>query len=135
MSATVPDSNDSALSVAASASVALAEVSLSFSAQAHDAYTTIHNTVAAFVQGGSATAKSTIGAGGDVTITAGESSSLDTRVGSGAIAIGLIGGSLGVSTAENTVTSTVTAYIDNASLTVTGGGGISIGAVIGRSGD
>ena len=50
------------------------------------------------------------------------------KVGSGAIAIGVVGGSLGISTVETTFTSSVSAYIDNAAVTTTNGGNIKISA-------
>ena len=60
-----------------------------------------------------------------MSVTAGETLPVDSEVGSAAFAASLIGASVSVSTANDTESSNITAFIDNA--TVMAGGGITVG--------
>ncbi len=87
----------------------------------------MNNTIESDIQGASASAKSTITAAGDIMLTAGENATINSEIVTAAVAVGVQGGSVGISLADNTVSSGITAYADNATITSTGGQ-ISIGA-------
>ncbi len=99
----------------------------SFAGAGADATNTVHNTIQAFIQGPSATAPSTATANGDITLTAAENAEISSQIVSVAVAAGYVAGSVGLSLSNNTVTSSISAYVNDARVTSTGGG-ITIGA-------
>ena len=120
LQATVHDTN-SALSVAASVSAAISLASLALTGAGASSANTVDNTVSAFIQGADAAHKSVVTAKGDITVNSTETATIDAQVGTGAGAGGVAGGSIGISIAQNAITSSITSYVDNASLTSSGG--------------
>ena len=118
---TIVRSTGEAMSVAAAFSASAALASLALTGAGADSENDVHNTVQGYIQGASSSSKSTITAAGLVAVDVSEIANVDAQVGSGAIAIGVIGGSIGISTAENKITSSIKSYIDNATVTSTGG--------------
>ena len=108
-------SNAEAESLAAAASIALGP-GASFAGAGANSDNTVNNDVEAYIEGSSALSKSSVTAASGVAVTAYENGDYDSEVGSGAIAIGLAGASIGVSTSKNTDTSTVKATVDNVSI-------------------
>ena len=126
VSASITASNTfQAFTVAATLSTAVAMIGVSLSGSGATSSNNINNIITSYIQGVSAASKSAISAGGGVSVTAGETVPVDSEVGSGAFAAALVGFSLSVSTANDSETSSITAYIDNA--TVMAGAGITVG--------
>ncbi len=121
LTATALDTSTS-LSVAATVSAAVSLASLSLSGAGATSTNTINNTIASFIAGTDSTHRSTITAPGNISLSAGETATVVSNVGSGAISFGVAGASVGTSLATDTITSSVKAYADNANLTSSGGG-------------
>ena len=102
--------------VAVAASVAVGEWSPALAGSGGHSKIDVGNTVVAGVLAGSTTARS-------VSLTAIDHDALEKNTfGSGAGAVGVIGGSIGVSIAETTVADSVTATIGASAVTAVGGG-------------
>ena len=114
-----------AMSIAASVSLAIAPTSFSFAGGGASSTNSIHDDVQAYIQGAGSASKSTVTAGGDVTVSATETGWVDAEVGSVSIAGGVAGASVGVSLSTNTDDSPIQAGIDNATVT---GRNIQVGA-------
>jgi len=108
-----------AVSVAVSISAAVSPASLALSGAGAESTNTVNNTIAAFIQGQSAAARSTTTAADNITVSATENATITSKVVAIAGSGGIAGGSVGVSIADNTVTSGITAYAQNANLTAT----------------
>ncbi len=115
-----------ATSVAASVAGAIG-LGAAFAGAGASSTNTVDNTIASDIQGASAGAPSTITAAGDITLTAAENATITSQIATAATAVGLEGGSVGLSLAENTVESGLSAYVDDAKVT-SSGGQIAIGA-------
>ncbi len=124
-----------AVSVAASVAVAASAAGAGISGAGAGAVTTVDNTITSYISGEDAEKQGTTAAGG-IIVSAGESLSSNSVVGSGAASGAVVGGSVGVSVAQNTGVidpdgthhnSAITAYVDDTPITSTAGG-ISIGA-------
>ncbi|WP_193789043.1 hypothetical protein, partial [Zavarzinella formosa] len=107
-------SSGTTLGVAASVAVAGAPAGLSFSGGGASSTNRVTNTVKSFVDGGAITAA------GDVLISSLETSPLSAKVGTGAIAGGLVAASVSVSAADNTSASQVQSTVNNATVTTPG---------------
>ncbi len=114
-------------STTVAASVAItAAIGGAFAGAGADSTNTVDNTIKSDIQGASANG---INATGDITLTADETAQISSQIVSAAVAAAVVGASVGLSLAENTVNSSITAYVDNATVESTGGNGeISIGA-------
>jgi hypothetical protein len=114
--------NIKALSVAAAVSISGGSLaSFAFSGAGASSTNTINNTISTDIQGTSATSKSVDTEAGAVSLDASETATIDSEVGSGALSVSVAGASIGVSQATNTVSSTLTSYVQNATLTSTSG--------------
>ena len=119
--------------IAVAVSVAASEAGVAFSGGGASSSITTGNTVAAGLLYG-ATLSSTwtgsppvIGSTDGLAISALQHSSLNASVGAGALSVGLVGGSLGISLAEITTIDSVTAAISGASV-ITSGTAVSVEA-------
>lgn len=110
-----------AASAAASVSAAVSIAGLALSGAGANSNNAVDNTINAYIQGASAASKSTINAVGNIEVSASETATINSKVvaisASGAVA----GGSIGISIADNEISSTITAYVNNANITSTGG--------------
>jgi hypothetical protein len=88
---------------------------------------TVDNTIQSYIQGTSASAPNTITATGGISLTAAENATIKSQIVTAVASAALVGGSLGISLAQNTVDSSITAYVDNAKVT-SSAGQIAIGA-------
>ena len=111
-----------ALSVAATFSAAASPIGAAFSGAGADSRNTISNTIAAFIQGANASSRSSTTAAGNITLSASESGTINAEVGSGAVSAGLIGGSIGISLATNTISSSIKAWLADANVTSSANG-------------
>ncbi len=126
-SAVMPDTATiDATVVAASAAVAIG-AGAAFAAAGADATNTVNDTIESFIEGPSSSAPSTITATGAINLSAAENATINSQIVAVAGAVAIAGGSVGISVAQNTVDSTITAYVDNAKVT-SSAGDISIGA-------
>ena len=112
-------STTTSLSIAVAVSVSGAPAGLAVSGGGANSTSLVENTVQAYAVG-TAAKKSDITAADPITISATETSKLTAEVGSGAVSVGLLGASIGVSIANNTAKSHVKAYADHVNLTSTG---------------
>lgn len=110
-----------ALAVSVGVAVALTNpkegISIALTGAGAQADNTIRNTVAAFVDG-----DAKVNATGAVSITARETATMDAKVPAIGVSVGILAVAVGISLSENTVESTVDAYIGDATIDTTGGG-------------
>nr|WP_293778378.1 DUF4347 domain-containing protein [uncultured Oxalicibacterium sp.] len=111
----------SAKSIAASVAVAAAPTGVAFSGAGAQSKNTVNNTIATFIAGASSSAKSTTKAAGDISLSASETARITAQIGSASVAGGVVGGSIGASVADNSVTSSIKSYAENANVTSTTG--------------
>ena len=118
-----------AVSVAVAASVAASEASVAAAASgaASTNTNTITNTITAAIQNGVMVDANGTSPGDGVDVTAKDNPSITSNVGSGSLSVGLVGASAGVSAATNTVSDTVKAFINGATVT-TGGQNVDVTA-------
>ncbi len=109
--------------IAASVSAALS-IGFSVAAGGADSTNTVNNTVEAGAQNGSRINTTA----GDISISADEVVSIDARVGSGGVSVGLVAGSIGLSFASGIVGSRVNAFVDGATLTTDSSHDIDVSA-------
>jgi len=114
----VSTSEIDAVSVAVSISAAVAPASLSFSGAGASSTNTTTGEILTYID------NSTVTAAGSVTVSAEDDSTAVADVGSGALNVGLVGASVGVSLSDNTIHNTVKAYLDDAAVTADGDIGI-----------
>jgi hypothetical protein len=106
-----------ALSIAASISATISIASLGLAGGGASSKNTITNTVAAYIDDNSVVTANGVVGDGAVAISAQDISKIYSDVGSGALAIGAIGASVGVSIADNLINNTVKAYVGDAAVT------------------
>ena len=116
-----------AVSVAVAASVAASEASVAAAASGAASTNTITNTITAAIQNGVMVDANGTSPGDGVDVTAKDNPSITSNVGSGSLSVGLVGASAGVSAATNTVSDTVKAFINGATVT-TGGQNVDVTA-------
>ena len=116
-----------AVSVAVAASVAASEASVAAAAAGAASTNTITNTITAAIQNGVMVDANGTSPGDGVDVTAKDNPSITSNVGSGSLSVGLVGASAGVSAATNTVSDTVKAFINGATVT-TGGQNVDVTA-------
>jgi len=107
---------ESAVSIAAAFSASVS-IGGALSGGGATSNNTIQNDVKSYLQGASASAKSTIMAAGYVTVSASETGSETAQVGTLALSFAILGASIGISESHNADTSTIKAYIDNGNVT------------------
>ncbi|MBD2412394.1 hypothetical protein FACHB389_10860 [Nostoc calcicola FACHB-389] len=106
-----------ALSVAVSVAGAVSQVSFAAAGSGASAKNKTTNQIASYITGGSL-----VNATGAVNLSALDSATIKSDVGSGALSFAVAGASVGVSISENTIGNKVKAYIDGANVTSTTGG-------------
>ena len=113
---TLPTSHISSFAIAASLSGSISLAGAGIAGGGGGATNTITNSIMAYID-----LNAHVQADGLISISATDSAGIDSTVGSGALGFGAVGASIGISTQANTVTNTVSAYI-NAPVTVKHGG-------------
>ena len=103
-------------SVAAAASFSVAPVGLSLAGAGVQSSDGLANTVQAWVE-----SSSNLTASGAVSVSAGDTATLDAEVDTASIAVGLTGLAVGDSQASNTISDNVSAFVDGASITASSG--------------
>jgi len=109
-----------AISIALAASAAASEVSAAIAASGAASTNTINNTITAAIQNGTTVDANGTEAGDSVDVVAMDDSTISANVGSGGLAIAVVGPSAGVSAASNTVSDSVNAFINGATVTTMG---------------
>ena len=110
-------SSITSLAIAASAAAAISPASLAVSGSGVQASNTLSNDVEAFIanSNGGATAS------GSVTVSAMDTATVDAEIDSASVAAGVVGIAVGESQSFNTIGDTVNAYINNSTVTASGG--------------
>ena len=108
-----------AFGVAVAASITAGK-GAAFSGSGANSTNTITNTVTAAIQNGATVHANGTSAGAGVQVSAAKNDTIVATVGTGALAIGYIGGSVGVSLTTNTVGGQVSAFIGGATVTTVG---------------
>ncbi len=109
-----------ATAVAVAATLTISPNGGAFPGSGANATNTSNNAITAAIQGGAQAQTCGALAADRVTLTAADSINLNATVGTGSLAVGFVGASIGVSLATNTVTDTVTACIRGAKVTTQG---------------
>ena len=103
-------------SVAAAASFSASAEGLSIAAAGVQSTDSLANTVQAWVE-----SSANLTASGAVSVSAGDTATLDAEVDTASISAGLVGLAVGDSQASNTISDTVAAFVNDASVTASGG--------------